>query len=94
MGRWHADAIQRSANAGALFVASAGNDGTDNDTYASYPASFTVSNMITVAATTSRDEFLVLEPRPAQCSPRGTRSSPIIRPRAGPGCSSITCPIG
>ncbi|MGZ3731433.1 MAG: S8 family serine peptidase, partial [Bdellovibrionota bacterium] len=49
------DAIQRSANAGALFVSSAGNDGTNNDSYPSYPASFTVSNMITVAATTSND---------------------------------------
>ena len=49
------EAIQRSANAGALFVASAGNDGTNNDIFPSYPASLEVSNMITVAATTSDD---------------------------------------
>ncbi|WP_305807719.1 S8 family serine peptidase, partial [Staphylococcus epidermidis] len=49
------DAVQRSADAGALFVASAGNDGTNDDTDVSFPASFDVSNMITVAATTSND---------------------------------------
>ncbi len=61
------DAIQRSANADALFVASAGNSGTDNDSYFSFPASFQVSNMITVAATTSRDLF-------ANFSNRGART--------------------
>jgi len=49
------DAIVRSEQAGVLFVASAGNDGTDNDRSPSYPAAFDVPNMISVAATTSAD---------------------------------------
>lgn len=61
------DAIYRSSRAGALFVASAGNDGTDNDSYFSFPASFEVPNMITVAATTSKDYF-------ASFSNRGVRT--------------------
>lgn len=49
------DAIHRSAAAGALFVAAAGNDGTDDDTYFVFPASFAAPNMLTVAATTPGD---------------------------------------
>jgi subtilisin family serine protease len=49
------DAIVRSEKAGALFVTSAGNDGTNNDRVPSYPAAFDVPNMITVAATGSSD---------------------------------------
>ena len=50
------DAISRSERAGALFVASAGNDGTNNDRSPSYPASYTdIPNVISVAATSSSD---------------------------------------
>jgi subtilisin family serine protease len=50
------DAIARSERAGALFVTSAGNDGTNNDRNPSYPAAFTdLPNVISVAATTSTD---------------------------------------
>lgn len=49
------DAIQRAADAGVLFVAAAGNDGTDNDKDPTFPASFNVDNMVTVAATTETD---------------------------------------
>ncbi len=38
-----------------LFVAAAGNNGTNNDSSASYPASYTSANIIAVAATTSTD---------------------------------------
>jgi subtilisin family serine protease len=38
-----------------LFIAAAGNNGTNNDSRASYPASYTSSNIIAVAATTSTD---------------------------------------
>ncbi|HEY8280062.1 MAG TPA: S8 family peptidase [Bdellovibrionota bacterium] len=70
------DAIERSANAGALFVTSAGNDGTNDDTYPSYPASFTVPNMITVAATTSSDGI-------ASFSNRGVRTVHLGAPGVG-----------
>ena len=51
------DAIRRSDSAGTVFVAAAGNEGTDNDTTPSYPASFTVDNIISVAATGQSDDL-------------------------------------
>jgi subtilisin family serine protease len=52
------DAIERANAAGILFIAAAGNGGSDgvgdnNDTTPSYPASYTNSNIIAVAAITS-----------------------------------------
>jgi uncharacterized repeat protein (TIGR01451 family) len=38
-----------------LFVAAAGNNGSSNDTYAHYPSNYATPNMISVAATDSRD---------------------------------------
>lgn len=47
-------AIQEAANAGILFVAAAGNDANDNDAMPSYPASYDVDNVISVAAIDNR----------------------------------------
>lgn len=52
------DAIDRAGAAGILFIAAAGNGGWDgigdnNDRYPSYPASYTSSNIISVASITS-----------------------------------------
>lgn len=44
------DAIKRSNDAGALFVAAAGNDSNNNDQTPSYPATYDVPNIISVAA--------------------------------------------
>ena len=44
------DAIKRSNDAGALFVAAAGNDANNNDETPTYPGSYDVPNIITVAA--------------------------------------------
>jgi len=49
------DSVKRAAGAGVLFIAAAGNDGTDNDRDPTFPASFDVDNMVTVAATTETD---------------------------------------
>jgi hypothetical protein len=49
------DSIVRAERAGVLFVAAAGNDGTDNDKSPVYPAAFDVENMVTVAATSETD---------------------------------------
>ena len=43
-------AISAQRDAGILFVASAGNDGTDNDVTPHYPGSYDLDNIITVAA--------------------------------------------
>jgi subtilisin family serine protease len=47
------DAIDRADAAGILFVAAAGNSGTNNDASASYPSGYTSANIIAVASITS-----------------------------------------
>ena len=47
------DAIERANNAGILFIAAAGNSGTNNDATPSYPASYPNANVIAVASITS-----------------------------------------
>lgn len=44
------EAIERSHQAGALFVAAAGNESNNNDSNPSYPASYQVPNVLSVAA--------------------------------------------
>jgi subtilisin family serine protease len=60
------DAIARSEAAGVLFVAAAGNDGTDNDRDPVFPASFNLPNMVTVAATTEQDGMAFFSNRGAR----------------------------
>ncbi|MFM8524116.1 MAG: S8 family serine peptidase [Cyanobacteriota bacterium] len=53
-----ADSIQRANNAGLLFIAAAGNGGSDgigdnNDSAANYPSNYSSNNVIAVAAITS-----------------------------------------
>ena len=51
------DAIIAAGSAGILFVAAAGNDGSDNDTTLVYPASYNLTNIISVAATDQDDDL-------------------------------------
>jgi subtilisin family serine protease len=50
------DEINRANSADMLFVASAGNSGTNNDTTPFYPASYTAPNILSVTATDSADQ--------------------------------------
>jgi subtilisin family serine protease len=50
-----ANALTTAAGIGHLFVAAAGNAGTNNDASPSYPASYSNPNVIAVAATASND---------------------------------------
>ena len=50
-------AIQASNDAGILFVAAAGNSGTNNDAVAQYPANYDSPNVISVAATTQNGQL-------------------------------------
>jgi subtilisin family serine protease len=50
-------AIEQANSAGALFVAAAGNESNDNDANPSYPASYDVPNIISVAAIDNRGEL-------------------------------------
>lgn len=49
------EAVIRSQNAGALFVAAAGNSSADNDSKPMFPASFPQENVVSVAATSEND---------------------------------------
>ena len=49
------DAISAANDAGILFVAAAGNNGSNNDIYPHYPSSYDVPNVIAVASTDYRD---------------------------------------
>lgn len=51
------DAIEALEDAGVLFVAAAGNEYMDNDSYMSYPASYNRMNVISVAATDHDDNL-------------------------------------
>lgn len=49
------NAIRRARDAGIIFVVAAGNEAIDLDSDPSYPASYAVENVVTVAATTRND---------------------------------------
>jgi subtilisin family serine protease len=49
------DAIDASRSIGHVFVAAAGNDGTNNDNSPHYPSNYDLSNIISVAATDNQD---------------------------------------
>ena len=51
------DAIAVADQAGGLFVAAAGNSGTNNDSIGFFPASYDVPNVVSVAATDSNDKL-------------------------------------
>lgn len=51
------DAIVEANVAGQLFVAAAGNDGTDNDVIPHFPSNYGVENVLSVANTTHTDEL-------------------------------------
>jgi thermitase len=51
------EAIQRASDENILFVAAAGNSRRDNDARPSYPASYNVENVVSVASHTSSDRL-------------------------------------
>lgn len=51
------DAINAGGDAGIMFVAAAGNDGSDADIFPMYPAAYESDNIISVAATDSSDNL-------------------------------------
>lgn len=50
------DAVEAARDAGVIFVAAAGNSGTNNDVDPIYPAALPVDNIVTVASTTRTDD--------------------------------------
>jgi len=51
-----ADAISALGQSGVLFVAAAGNDGTNNDVFPHYPSNYSLPNVIAVTGTTQTDQ--------------------------------------
>lgn len=51
------DSITRANEKGIVFVAAAGNESSNNDEAASYPASYNVENVVSVAASTNTDSL-------------------------------------
>jgi thermitase len=51
------EAIQRASAQGIIFTAAAGNSASNNDTNPSYPASYDVPNIVSVAATTAQNSL-------------------------------------
>ena len=49
------EAIERNKDAGILFIAAAGNSGSNNDKRAHYPSSYELDNVLAVAATDNKD---------------------------------------
>lgn len=67
------DAIEAHQQRGILFVAAAGNDGHDSDQYPLFPASYSLDNVIAVAASTNQGGL-------ASFSREGRRSVHIAAP--------------
>lgn len=51
------EAIKRASDKGIIFTAAAGNDSANNDTEPSYPASYDVPNVVSVAALTAQNDL-------------------------------------
>src|SRR4029077_10559738 len=51
------DTIKAAGDAGILFVAAAGNDGSDNDRWPHYPSNYNLPNVISVAALDRNDQL-------------------------------------
>ncbi|NIR49441.1 S8 family serine peptidase [candidate division KSB1 bacterium] len=67
------DAIRFANDNGVLFIAAAGNAGSNNDNFPSYPASYEVPNVVAVAASTEDDGL-------ASFSNRGLHSVDLAAP--------------
>ena len=70
------DGIQAMGNSGILFVAAAGNDAQDNNVVPSFPASYNLPNVISVAATDRFDNL-------SGFSNRGSRTVQLGAPGSG-----------
>ena len=51
------DALAAANAVGATVIAAAGNDGSDNDVWPTYPASYDLPNILAVAATDDEDDL-------------------------------------
>lgn len=67
------DVIRAAGEEGILFIAAAGNDGSDNDKYPHYPSNYDLPNMVSVAALDRNDNL-------AQFSNLGVKTVHVAAP--------------
>lgn len=67
------ESIQATKDAGILFIAAAGNNGSNNDSSPTYPATYAIDNIVSVAATDNQDHL-------AKFSNSGARSVHVAAP--------------
>lgn len=83
------NAIQASAAANILFVAAAGNESRNNDIYESYPASYNLPNIVSVAATDRFDNLAGFSNYGAQSVDLGAPGVDILSTTRGGGYESL-----
>lgn len=72
------DAIQAFIDSGGVFVASAGNEGSDNDETARYPSTYDIPGLISVAATDNNDALATFSNYGAQTVDLGAPGVDIL----------------
>jgi Subtilase family len=85
-----ADAITVADQHNSLFVAAAGNDGSDNDAEPTYPASYELPNVVAVAATDSGDNLAYFSNFGEQSVDLGAPGVNVYSTWAGGGYQSIS----
>jgi len=91
------DAVERAAKADVLFVAAAGNSGTDNDEKPVFPAAIQLPNVLTVASSNPRDQRSFFSNYGAQsvhvAAPGSSIVSTLPGNKYGPNSgTSMACP--
>ncbi|MEA1950533.1 MAG: S8 family serine peptidase [Planctomycetota bacterium] len=84
------NAIQASGDAGILFVAAAGNSGSNNDISPQYPANYNLSNVISVAATDDDDQLAYFSCYGATTVDLAAPGVSIYSTRAGGGYTTMS----
>ena len=83
-------AIEYAHQKGVLFLAAAGNYGTDNDIVPSYPSSYEVDNVVSVAATDHNDQLAGFSQYGAQSVDLGAPGVDILSSVPGGAYSSFS----
>lgn len=79
------DAIEYAGSKGALLVAAAGNEGSNNDRSPTYPSNYELGNVMAVASTTSRDGLSSFSNFGARTVHVAAPGSSVFSARAGGG---------
>lgn len=83
------DAIEASGNAGIMFVASAGNSSSNNDTGPQYPANYPLENVLSVAATDDDDALASFSSYGPNTVHLGAPGVNVLTTRVGGGYSGF-----